>query len=39
VPLPAAERLLFGMAKGRHHLDWSALVLGAAEGAGLSPQS
>ena len=38
VPLPAAERLLFGMAKGRRHLDWPALVLGAAEEAGLSPQ-
>jgi hypothetical protein len=40
--LPAADRLhgrlLFAMAKGRRHLGWSALVLGAAEKAGLAPQ-
>ncbi len=40
-PMPAADllrdRLLSGMAKGRQDLDWSALALGAAEDAGLSP--
>jgi 3-hydroxyisobutyrate dehydrogenase-like beta-hydroxyacid dehydrogenase len=43
VPMPAADllrdRLLSGMAKGRQDLDWSALALGAAEDAGLSPQA
>jgi 3-hydroxyisobutyrate dehydrogenase-like beta-hydroxyacid dehydrogenase len=34
-----AQRLLSGMAKGRQDLDWSALELGAAEDAGLSPQA
>jgi len=42
-PMPAADllrdRLLSGMAKGRQDLDWSALTLGAAEDAGLSPQA
>ena len=42
-PMPAADllrdRLLSGMAKGRQDLDWSALALGAAEDAGLSPQA
>ncbi|MGO8946535.1 MAG: NAD(P)-dependent oxidoreductase [Ktedonobacterales bacterium] len=42
-PMPAADllrdRLLSAMAKGRQDLDWSALALGAAEDAGLSPQA
>lgn len=42
-PMPTADllrdRLLSGMAKGRQDLDWSALALGAAEDAGLSPQA
>jgi hypothetical protein len=41
--LPDAERLcgrlLFGMTKGRQHLDESALALGTAREAGLSPQA
>ncbi len=41
-PMPTADllrdRLLSAMAKGRQDLDWSALALGAADDAGLSPQ-
>jgi hypothetical protein len=32
------DRLTTQVAKGRQRLDWSALALGAAEDAGLSPQ-
>lgn len=39
VPMPIADlvhaRLLSGLAKGRNHLDWTALGLSAAEDAGL----
>jgi 3-hydroxyisobutyrate dehydrogenase-like beta-hydroxyacid dehydrogenase len=40
-PLPLAglvrDRLLSARAKGRDHLDWAALALGASEDAGMSP--
>jgi 3-hydroxyisobutyrate dehydrogenase-like beta-hydroxyacid dehydrogenase len=41
MPLPLAsllhDRMMTQAAKGRQHLDWSALGLGVAEDAGLSP--
>lgn len=43
MPMPLAsllhDRLTTQVAKGRQHLDWSALALGAAEDAGLSPRA
>jgi 3-hydroxyisobutyrate dehydrogenase-like beta-hydroxyacid dehydrogenase len=42
-PLPLAsllhDRWLSAVAKGRGHLDWSAVALGAAEDAGLGPKT
>jgi 3-hydroxyisobutyrate dehydrogenase-like beta-hydroxyacid dehydrogenase len=42
MPMPLSsllhDRLTTQVAKGRQRLDWSALALGAAEDAGLSPQ-
>lgn len=42
MPMPLAnllyDRLLTQIAKGRQDLDWSALALGVAEDAGLTPQ-
>ena len=43
MPMPLAsllhDQLMEQVAKGRQHLDWSALALGVAEDAGLSPRA
>jgi 3-hydroxyisobutyrate dehydrogenase-like beta-hydroxyacid dehydrogenase len=43
VPLPTAsllrDRFLAAMAKGREHMDWTAIAIGISEDAGLKPQA